>query len=167
MPKDKKIQTTPKVSPKTDEKIVELENKISELQDKLTRSLADYSNLEKRIESQRQLFVTLTTTAIVNKMIEVLDDFYLIQNHLKDQGLQIAIDKFVNILKLEGLEEIDVLDKEFDPANMDCVEVAEGKQNFVLSVKKKGYLLNGHCIRPAQVVVGNSVIPSESEESKS
>jgi len=39
--------------------------KISELENRLKRSLADYANLEKRIESQRQLFVTLATTAMV------------------------------------------------------------------------------------------------------
>lgn len=154
MTKDKKNKDLGKVNQKNDEKMIELEGKVAEFKDKLARSLADYSNLEKRIESQRQLFVTLTTTAIVTKMIEVLDDLYLVQNHLNDQGLQIAIDKFVTILKSEGLEEIDVVGKEFDPANMDCVEVANGKQDIVIAVKKRGYLLNEHCIRPAQVVVG-------------
>jgi len=145
MPKDKNQKTQ------------QLEQQLSEHKDKLARSLADYANLEKRIDRDRQMFITLATTSIISKMIDVVDDFYLAQNHLQDQGLQIAIDKFVNILKSEGLEEIDVDNREFDPQVMDCVEVAEGKQNFVVAVKKRGYKLNDHVVRPVQVVVGKEV----------
>lgn len=136
------------------EKTIELEQKIADLKENLARSLADYSNLEKRIEGQRQLFVTLATTAIVTKMIEVLDDLFLAQNHLNDPGLKMAIEKFLAVLKSEGVEKIEAEGKEFDPHSMDCIDVAEGKQDHVVSVKKQGYSLNGHIIRPAQVVVG-------------
>ena len=87
-------------------------------------------------------------------MVEVLDDFYLAQNHLGDPGLQMAIDKFLAVLKSEGLEEIDALGKEFDPKTMDCVDVTEGTQDYVVEIRKKGYLLNDHVLRPAHVVVG-------------
>lgn len=135
---------------------IQLQQQIEILTDRLSRSLADYSNLEKRIESQRQLFVTLATTSIIIKMIEVLDDLYLTYQHLNDPGLKIAIDKFVSILKSEGVEEIVALDKEFDPSIMECLQVDKGKDNHVVSVKKIGYKLNGHVIRPSQVVVGKS-----------
>jgi len=144
-----------KTSPdSTAPKIVELEQKNILLEDKLSRSLADYSNLEKRVESQRQFFITLATTAIITKMIEVLDDLYLSYHHLQDQGLKMAIDKFISVLKTEGVEEVNVADQEFDPETMECVQVVEGKENYVVSVKKPGYKLNGHVIRPAQVTVG-------------
>jgi len=128
---------------------------LTALEDKLKRSLADYANLEKRIESQRQLFTTLATVDIVSKMLSVLDDFYLAQNHLKDSGLQISIDKFKKVLSDQGLTEIEAKGLEFDPKSMDCVDVAEGKQDHVVSVRKIGYRLNNHIIRPAQVVVGH------------
>jgi molecular chaperone GrpE len=137
-------------------KSAELLDKINSLEDKLARSLADYSNLEKRIESQRQLFVTLATTSILSKMVEILDDFYLAQKHLNDPGLKMAIDKFNSVLKIEGLEEINPKDCEFDPHFMECIEAVEGKENFVVEVKKLGYKLNGHVIRPAQVSVGKN-----------
>jgi molecular chaperone GrpE len=135
---------------------LEMETKIAELQDRLQRSLADYSNLEKRIESQRQMFVTLATTAIITRMIETLDDLYLAQDHLKDPGLQMAIDKFVNTLKSEGLTEIKAENQEFNPEFMEAVEAVEGEENQVISIKKRGYLLNGHPIRPSQVAVGKN-----------
>ncbi len=139
-----------------DEKLIKMEQKAAELEDKLKRSLADYSNLEKRIESQRQLFVTLATTAIISRMVEVLDDLYLAQNHLKDMGLKMGIDKLLQVLKSEGLEEIKAEGEDFDPELMECIEVRQGDENKVLEVKKNGYKLNGHVIRPAQVVVGKN-----------
>jgi molecular chaperone GrpE len=132
------------------------DQKIKDLEDRLKRSLADYSNLEKRVESQRQLFVTLATTAIVTKMIEVLDDFHLTYKHLSDPGLKMSIDKFVNVLNSEGVEEIKALDQKFNPETMECIEVVKGKNDQVISVKKIGYKLNGHLIRPAQVSVGKT-----------
>lgn len=149
MPKDKKVKNN---SPDN----AELLEKITSLEERLARSLADYSNLEKRIDSQRQLFVTLATTSILSKMVEVLDNFYLAQNHLNDPGLKMAIDKFDSVLKTEGLEEINPLGLEFDPQSMECIETVEGKENFVIEVKKLGYKLNGHVIRPAQVSVGKT-----------
>jgi len=130
------------------------DSKILELQDKLARTLADYANLEKRIDSQRQMFVTLATVSIINKMIDVLDDLYLTQNHLKDEGLNMTINKFYTVLKGEGLEEIKAEDQMFDPNLMECITTQEGEENKVLSVHKKGYSLNGQVIRPTQVIVG-------------
>lgn len=132
----------------------QLQQQINELRDKLARSLADYSNLEKRIDGQRQLIATLASATIVTKIVEILDDFYLAQKHLQDQGLQIAIDKLLAVLQSEGLSEVEALNQTFDPTTMDCVEVALGKQDQVVEVKKRGYLLNNHCLRPAKVVVG-------------
>ncbi len=146
-------KTNPDLNPA---KIKDLEEKNTTLQDKLNRSLADYANLEKRIESQRQLFVTLATTAVIIKMIEALDDFNLAYSHLQDAGLKIAIDKFISALKSEGVEEINPLNQNFDPSTMECVETCSGEDNKVTIVRKLGYKLNGQVIRPAQVVVGKS-----------
>ncbi|MFA5749952.1 MAG: nucleotide exchange factor GrpE [Candidatus Shapirobacteria bacterium] len=150
------VKKYPKNNNNQVEKLVILEQKNIELEDRLKRSLADYANFERRIESQRQLFITLTTTAIVTKMIEILDDLYLTYKHLQDSGLKMTIDKFTSVLKSEGLEEILAKNQEFDPQFMECIEVVEGKNNFVIDVKKIGYKLNGHVIRPAQVTVGKT-----------
>ena len=154
MTKDKKVKTTDTSNTDLVQRITELEQESAAMADRLSRSLADYSNLEKRIESQRQMFVTLATTSILVKMVEVLDDFHLAQKHLNDPGLKMAIDKFDSVLKIEGLEEINPVGLEFDPQSMECIETTKGKENFVVDVKKLGYKLNGHIIRPAQVSVG-------------
>ncbi len=155
MPKSKKTKPDLARSKKTPSNQSQL---ITELEVKLKRSLADYANLEKRVESQRQFFVTLATTAMVIKMIEALDDFNLTYKHLQDDGLKIAIDKFKTALKSEGVEEIEALNQKFNPEVMECVEAVTGPENLVVLVKKPGYKLNGHVIRPAQVAVGKTNI---------
>jgi molecular chaperone GrpE len=137
---------SPKISPSTE---------VQELKEKLVRSLADYANLEKRIEAQRQMYVTLATVNIVSKMIDVLDDLYLTNKHLQDTGLKITIDKFTNILSSEGLAEIKT-DTEFNPETMECIATAPGEDNQIISVEKRGYTLNGQVIRPSQVIVGKN-----------
>lgn len=130
--------------------------KIKELEERLARSLADYSNLSKRIEEQRETICALASASIMSKMIDVLDNFYLAYTHLQDEGLKMAINNFASVLKSEGLEEIEAQDKEFDHNTMECIQATEGEENKVLEVLKKGYKLNGQTLRPAQVVVGKN-----------
>ena len=137
--------------------ILKLENQIKELEDKLTRSLADYSNLQKRQEEQHQFFATLAISAFISQILSVLDDLYLAQANLKNPGLQMAINNFETVLKNQGLQEIEALNKEFVPDIMECLQTKKGETIKVLEVKKRGYLLNGHCLRPAQVVVGKKL----------
>lgn len=142
---------------KTKQKTIDLDSKVSELQDKLTRSLADYINLEKRIERDRELIVTLATSSLITQLINVLDDLSLAQNHLQDSGLQMSLDKFKSVLANNGLEEINPVDAIFNPQTMECVQVVEGEPEKVISVHKIGYSINNQLIRPAQVIVGKSI----------
>lgn len=143
-----------------------ISTQVQELKEKLVRSLADYANLEKRIEAQRQMFVTMATVSIVSKMIEVLDDLYLTYGHLQDAGLKIAIDKFVNTLASEGLAEIKT-NTEFNPETMECIATVPGIDNQIVSVEKRGYSLNGQVIRPTQVIVGKSIEVTGSDANQS
>jgi len=148
--KTQKTNTIPSINPL----VPKLQSEITVLKDRLTRSLADYVNLEKRIERDRQLLSALATTQIISQVVEVLDDLNLAYSHLQDQGLKMAIDKFSNILTSYGLTPVDALNKEFDPKTMECISAVDGKPDFVISVERQGYLLNGTCLRPARVIVG-------------
>ncbi len=126
-----------------------------QLSEKLNRSLADYQNFEKRVEVQRQVFITLALSSIFDKILASLDDLHLVDKHLNDKGLKMAVTKFEDVLKSEGLEEIVALGQTFDPQTMDCVDTTNKvKKDLISEVKKKGYKFNGQVIRPAHVVVG-------------
>ena len=57
-------------------------------------------------------------------------------------------------MESEGVEEIPVRGKKFDPETMDAVEVVPGKQNQVVEVVARGYRLYDRVLRPAKVKVG-------------
>ncbi len=131
-------------------------DKITDLENKWKRALADYANLEKRIEKEKEDFVKFANAQLLNKLLAVLDNLELAERHLKDKGLTLAGNRFREILKEEGVEEIEVLGRNFDPELMDAVETVDGPKNKVVEVVLKGYKLYGKVLRPAKVKVGGS-----------
>lgn len=127
---------------------------IEELTNNWKRALADYQNLEKNFNQQKQTLGLYLKQEILLKFLPVLESLEKAQNHLKDQGLELAIKQFKDLLKSEGLEELDVLNKDFDPNIAECIDVEKGeKDNIVTKVLTKGYKLSDTVILPAKVIV--------------
>ena len=132
-----------------------LDPQILDLENKLKRALADYDNLQKRITREKEEFVKLANLILIDKLLDVLENLERVEKHVKDQGLELAVGQLREVLQAEGLEEIEVLGKQFDAQTMECVEQVKGEENQVLAVLTKGYKINGRVIRPAKVKVGN------------
>lgn len=132
----------------------DLKEQLADLENKWKRALADYANLEKRIDQEKQAFVKYANASLLDKLLAVLDDLERAEAHLKNKGLALALDQFRSVLKTEGIEEIKVKEQNFDPQTMDCVEMIKGEKNKVIKVTQKGYLLNNKVLRPAKVMVG-------------
>lgn len=132
----------------------QLSSRVADLENKWKRAVADYLNLEKRVEKERRTLIRLASAQLLDKMLAVLDEVERVQRYLSDDGLAMAIDKFRQVLKSEGVGEIEAADKEFDPLIMDAVEVGEGPKNQVIEVVGKGYFLGEEVLRPVKVKVG-------------
>lgn len=132
----------------------DLNHKISDLESKWKRALADYQNLEKRIASQQTDFVKFANAALIEKLLQVVDDLERALNHTQDKGLEMIVSQFKDILTTEGVEEIAAQNQSFDPNKMEAVDMVAGKQNQVIKVIAKGYMLNHKVLRPAKVQVG-------------
>lgn len=131
-----------------------LAGRVSELEDKWRRAVADYENLEKRFAKEKQVFVKLANARLVDKLLPALDDLRICQHHLKDEGLKMALDKTIQALESEGITEIKAVGEPFDPAAMDAVELVAGPKDEVVEVVVKGYRLEDQILRPARVKVG-------------
>lgn len=130
------------------------DGELEELNNKYLRALADYQNLEKQTEVWREDFVRFANQNLIVQLLEVLDDLEKAQDHLKDDGLQIVLEKLIKILKNNGVEEVDLLNTEYDPNSSEAVGMEPGEQeNLVVKITKKGYKLNGKIIRVAKVIV--------------
>ena len=140
----------------------------SQLEDSLRRTLADYQNLERRIEEERKQLSRLSSLLLIEKLLPILDNLEKAQVHLNDEGLKIVIKQFKDVLISEGLQEINAENAQFDPNFHEAVEIKEGEiDNKIIKVITKGYTIDGKTIRPAKVVVERKPVnknPEATEE---
>ncbi len=125
-----------------------------EFKDKYLRALADYQNLERQTQVWKESYATYATADLIKKLLEVLDDLEKTQEHTKDQGLELVVSKLKNVLKSEGVVEIELEGKEFDPNIAEVISTEPGEdKNKIVKVLQKGYLFKDKTLRPAKVVV--------------
>ena len=140
---------------KGNDQIKELNNRVEDLDSKWKRALADYQNLQKRVENERSTFIRLANASLIEKVLNIKDDLERAANHLNDAGIDMIIKQLDDVLNEEGVEEIDALNQTFNPESMECVETKPGKKDIVLSVSQKGYAIKDFILRPAKVEVGD------------
>ncbi|GIW64131.1 MAG: protein GrpE [Patescibacteria group bacterium] len=134
--------------------IEELKKQVEDIKNKYLRALADYQNLEKRIIDEKEKIIKNANKNLILKLLPFLDILDKAEVFIKDQGLKMAKDELLQVLKEEGLEEIDVLNKVFDPEVAEAIDIVKGeKDNIVIEVLRKGYKLNNVILRVAQVRV--------------
>ena len=123
-------------------------------EDQLKRALADYQNLKKRVEADKLEFVKYVLTDFLKKLLPAVDNLEAAQKHLNDQVLELALKQLQTVLAAEGIREVEVVNRPFDPTSAECVEIVDGQKDQVVAVTQKGYLLNDKVLRPARVKVG-------------
>lgn len=139
---------------KTQANVDQLKKEIELWKNKYLRALADYQNLERRVAEQLTTQQKKANKNLILKFLEVLDDLEKGELFVSDSGLKLIKEKFVKILEEEGVKQIDVLGKPFDPQVAECTAVIQGnKDNIVVEVIRKGYQLNEEIIRVARVKV--------------
>jgi len=141
-----KKQTTTKVNEKELEKV----------KNQLVRALADYDNLRKRIEREKEGFEKVASIKFAIKMLIIFDMLEETQRHLKDSGIVLILEEFRKILREEGIEKIEA--KQGDKFNEEICEAVEvvkgGKDGEIAEVALSGWKFsNGPIIRPAKVKV--------------
>lgn len=149
---DKKSKKNSKT--KKDEEVEELKIKVAELEDQLLRAVADYRNLEKRIEDEKREFVKYANRELLLRLIPAFDTLFLAEKFVADEGIKLTIKHLQESLKEVGVERVNALNQDFDAQVMEVVSTAEGDDGKVLEELRPGYTLNGKLVRPAQVVVG-------------
>ena len=142
------------------------EDELAKEKDKFLRLFAEFKNYKKRTTKERiELFKTAGQD-VIESMLPILDDFdrALVEisksadeNLLK--GVEIIYNKFFNILKSKGLEQIQVtsadnFDSEIYDAITQIAAPTEDLKGKIIDVVEKGYKLGDKIIRHPKVVVG-------------
>ena len=133
-----------------------LRNLAEQLDNQLKRSLADYQNLQRRVQEEKAMWIKSASKDLLLKLLPVLDTLMLAQKHLSDKGLELSINQFLQVLSSEGVQKIETTDQEFDPRTMEAIGTQEvdKKQGKVIEEVRLGFTLYEQVLRPAQVIVG-------------
>jgi molecular chaperone GrpE len=137
-----------------DKQLKALQAQVEELTNKWQRALADYDNLQKRVNAQRVAWAQLASLGVVERLLPIMDDLERAQQHLQDPGLEMVSKQLMSALEEEGVMRLDTEGKPFDPATMECVEVVEGEKDTVVKEVQAGYGMGDKVVRVAKVEVG-------------
>ncbi len=147
-------------------RIAQLETELERAQHAHARAVADYQNLRRRSNEERQEQARLTMKALVLNYLPVLDDLNRALDSVTDHeelsdhpwvdGVRMVQRKFAGILEAAGVTAVDSsIGAPFNPEVHEAVAHQPGPLNEIIGVIQGGYVLDGMVIRPAMVVVGN------------
>ena len=147
-----------------EEQVVQAQAQAEEYLDGWQRARAELSNVKKRVERERSEMYVNARVAVIARFLEIMDDFErALQNVPQEfagdgwiEGLTLIHRKFASFLEVEGVSEIEAAGKEFDPAFHEALseqDSEEHQEGQIIVVVQKGYMLGGHVVRPARVIV--------------
>ena len=144
----------------------EANEKIASLEDKYLRQAAEFDNYRKRTMKEKAELIKNGGERAIESILPVLDDFErAIENMSKDEksaevltGVELIYNKFVGVLKQNGLEKIEAAGQDFNTDYHEAIALVptpdESLKGKVLDCIQTGYTLNEKVIRHAKVAVG-------------
>lgn len=143
-----------------------LEAKLSDLEDRQLRLLADFDNYRKRSLREKETTARLVRENMLLELLPVIDSIELGINaalsHKKDKafvdGYRMVSDQLSAALAKFGLQQQQAQGAQFDANLHEAVQQIVSEEHpagTVLSVIRKGYLSGDVVLRPAQVVVSS------------
>lgn len=146
------------------EKISELETQLEEKENRYLRLQADFDNFRRRSRLDFEAAQKYRAQDLVTELLPVLDNFERALSMETEneqvktfmQGMEMIYRNLLDALKKEGLEPIEAVGKPFDPQFHQAVMMVQEEgfeSNVVVDEFQKGYLLKDRVIRPSMVKV--------------
>lgn len=146
-------------------KLKEEAAKASDYWDKILRLQADFENMRKRLEREKQDFVKFANEGIILELLNILDDLERAVNLAETKhedlpaflkGIEMILAHLYEMLKEYGVRPIEAQGKLFDPAYHEALMQVEDQsvpEHTVLEEMQKGYMLNDRVIRTVKAKV--------------
>src|SRR6266487_2938935 len=143
-----------------------LQADLDRFRDLALRSQADFENYKKRSAREKEEAIKYANSALLERLVAIIDNFELGLAAAKEQGEQspiysgmVLVQKQLNdLLSENGLQPVEAEGKPFDPNVHEAIahepsnQVAEG---IVLRQTRRGYRFKDRLLRPAKVVVSS------------
>lgn len=151
---------------KLQKELDEANEKVALLEDKYLRQVAEFDNYRKRTIKEKAELIKNGGERAIESILPVLDDFErALSNMAKDEnateimtGVELIYNKFVGILKQNGLQKIETEGADFNTDFHEAIAIIpapnEALKGKVLDCVQAGYTLNDKVIRHAKVAVG-------------
>ena len=148
---------------KKDKKIIALEEKVAELEDRTKRQMAEFENFRKRTEKEKSMMFETGAKSVIEKILPVIDNFErglaAIEPDNKDSfydGMCMIHKQMLSELEKIGVAPIEAIGKEFDPNFHNAVmqvESEEFESGIVAQELQKGYMYRDAVVRYSMVAV--------------
>ncbi|ACD30967.1 nucleotide exchange factor GrpE [Francisella tularensis] len=144
--------------------IKELEDSCDQFKDEALRAKAEMENIRKRAERDVSNARKFGIEKFAKELLPVIDSIGQALKHevkheeaiAMKEGIELTAKMLVDILKKNGVEELDPKGEKFDPnlhEAMAMIPNPEFEDNTIFDVFQKGYMLNGRIVRAAKVVI--------------
>ncbi len=143
----------------------------AQLRSRLAYLAAEFDNYRKRSAREKEAVVAYGNERLLRAILPFLDNLEraIVQAGASGsaepliEGVRLTYDHFLAELRKFGLTQIEAEGEMFDPNLHEAIAMVpwEGKpEGTVLAENRKGYLLNGRLLRPAQVTVAQASRPA-------
>ena len=155
---------------KENNKINELMDKINlqkqdieEKDDRIKRLMAEFENFKKRSDKERTGLYSSGMGDVIMSLLPVLDNLEkAVKAETKDEqyksGIEMVLTQFKDVLKTNGVVEIETVGKKFDPSLHEAVSLVQDENLGEKEIKeefRKGYMIGDRVLRHSLVVVAN------------
>ena len=140
------------------------DTKISELNDKVMRQMAEFENFRKRTDKEKSQMYEVGAKSVIEKILPVIDNFERglasVPEEEKGNAFVEGMDKIYKQMMTElssiGVEEIEAVGTEFDPELHNAVmqvESEEYESGIIAQELQKGYMYRDSVVRHSMVGV--------------
>lgn len=139
-----------------------LSQKVSELEEKILRLLADSENLKKRVEKEKEEMAKYAISSFAKDILTIRDNLKRALSSCKDEtspiveGIKLTMSEMDKTLSKHGVSIIDPLNKKFDPhLHQAMFEVSRDdiESGVVVEIVQDGFMISGRLLRPSLVGV--------------
>ena len=145
------------------EKLAKQKEDLEEKDDRIKRLMAEFENFKKRSDKERTNLYNSVMGDVITSLLPVLDNLEKAsKTETKDEqyknGVEMVLNQFKDVLKANGVTEIETVGKKFDPSIHEAVSLVQDENLGEKEIKeefRKGYMIGDKVLRHSLVVVAN------------
>jgi len=126
------------------------------------RQAAEFENFKKRLSNEQEQHNKYAAEKILEELLPVIDSLEMTLSHIEDKegpiasGVELTLKQFLKALEKHGVQQVSGVGEPFNPNHQEAIgtEKQEASEpGVVVTVHRKGYILNGRLVRAAMVTV--------------